>query len=172
MKAAKIIICLVLVAALAFGVYSCVTREELKLTYAGSDANGLAGLTIGGHEPLVLGIEAIGDYTVKVVPAKGADFTYQTNGNNRQFNQLIDLTKGFEINEVDGELIVTPKGSVKALLQQIHPGVELTLNEDALADLGDLFTLVVANSETEYRISFGVYMYPLDGVELPGELVF
>lgn len=172
MKAAKIIIALVLVAALAFGVYSCFTREELSLTYGGEDANGISGIIIGGHDPLVLDMDVYGNYSVKIVPTKGADFTYSTNGNNRQFNQLLDLTQGFDIREEDGQLIVTPKGSIKSLLQQIHPGVELTLNEEALADLGDLFTLVVSNSNTEYRISFGVYIYPLDGVELPGELVF
>lgn len=171
-KAGKIIVSILVIAAIAFGVYSCMTREELALSFGGEDANGLKGLTIGGHEPLVLDMDVYGNYSVKIVPAKGADFAYSTNGNNRQFNQLRDLTQGFDIREEDGQLIVSPKGSIKSMLEQIHPGLEVVVNEDALADLGDLFTLVVSNSNTEYRISFGVYIYPLDGVELPGELVF
>lgn len=175
-KILTVIVTVLLLAGVLFGVCYYVgwranqISHNLQVLYDGVAVDNLVGLSTAYSAPLVFQVTGE-DYTVKVVPATGAKITYLIDGQARKLADLTDLTAGFVIDAEDGIVTIKPRGSLETILSVVT-GRSVTLPEESDLEQ-DLFTIVFAQGDTEYRASCGLYRFDVRGVELSeGRLVF
>ena len=176
-KIFSVLFALLLIAGILFGVCYFVGRRteeekrELGVQYNGKDVNDLKGLIASYNDPLVFDVTGE-DYTIKVVPAENIKFTYLVDDKLFRLADLEDLTSGFTIDTAeDGTVTVKPRGSVASVLSVIT-GKTVTL-PDGSNTAQDLFTIVFAQDDNEFRASFGLYKIDVDGVKLSeSEVIF
>ena len=145
-------------------------KEPFEVLYEEEKVSNLAGLSISPAEPLVLQVNyGLEDIQVSVMPCKDAALTYTVDGVEQSFDSILDATAAFTYEVVDGEFILTPKGGIETTLSALYEGKDVEVVD--IPD-EDLFTLILSSEDQEYRISFAFYVYDVDGITLPGKLVF
>lgn len=115
-------------------------------------------------------------YSVKVVPKTDeANFSFGVDNLTYQFEDIEDITAGFDIVRNVNSFTISPKGSIYQVLSAIYPDSEIRVDRNNIDFSKDLFTAVVTsyNGEASIKISFGICDYDVFGVELDkGEIVF
>ena len=145
-------------------------KEPFEVLYQDEKVEGLSDISISPAEPLVLKINrALEDISVKVVPYADAALTYTVDGVEQSFDSILDATAAFTYAVIDGEFILTPKGGIETTLSILYEGKDVEVVD--VPD-EDIFTLILSSKDQEYRISFAFYVYDVDGITLPGKLVF
>lgn len=96
------------------------------------------------------------DYSVKVVPHMTKDFDYTVNGERYLFSKIKDFTAVFEIDkrETSFDLAMPAITSLKNALSEYHGGAQIEIEQSAIENNPNPFTLVISsyNDSVVYNI--------------------
>lgn len=96
------------------------------------------------------------DYSVKVVPHMTKDFDYTVNGERYLFSKITDLTGAFEIEkkETSFDIAIPEVTSLKNVLSAYHNGAYIEIEQSAIENNPNPFTLVISsyNGKIVYNI--------------------
>lgn len=172
-KILTVVITVLLLAGILFGICYFVGRRaeaedrKLSVQYNGKVVNDLKGLVTTYSVPLVFKVTGE-DYTVRIVPVEGVQFAYLIDGQAYKLTDLKDLTAGFTIDTAeDGTVTIKPCGSLETVLSVVT-GKAVTLPDGSNTEQ-DLFTVIFAQDDTEFRASFSFYKTDVQGIELSEE---
>ncbi len=91
-------------------------------------------------------------YTIKVVPnpINGEDFDFTLNGEVYSFQAEPDLTAGFDIEREETAFVISPKGSVKDVLQAVYPSYEIS---DCEGGYMDMYALIISSYDESQSVT-------------------
>lgn len=114
----------------------------------------------------------ISGYSVKVVPnvVEGKDFDFTVDGQTHSYQEISDLTAGFDIEQGEKSFTIKPKGGINKVLQAVYPDKEVEDCRNKAYE--NMYALVVTsyNGEASVKICFSV-VSPLYEITLDKEVI-
>lgn len=92
------------------------------------------------------------EYTVAVYPNTQYDFVYEVDGAQYLFSKVGNITSAFDI-KTDGNIFTISRGSVAGILQNLHPGKEITL-PNGLSEYPFLLKINKSGTNEQLNVSF------------------